>query len=141
MSSSSLPPSLLQRRNNTNGGLCGKSGDFVVGFFAFIAVLYYVNNAYQILFMNQRARLLFPSRVGEIFSSAAQNTTTTLKSSSLLAMNVNEDTKMNPSDFAWVKRCTEAFLQRDEDGVSSSASTTEMTCELFSHCPRKYRRV
>ena len=113
MSSSSLPPSLLQRRHNTNGGLCGKSGGFVVGFFAFIAVLYYVNNAYQILFMNQRARLLFPSRVGEIFSSAAQNTTTSVKkSSSLLAMNVNEDTKMNPNDFAWVKRCTEAFLQR-----------------------------
>ena len=138
MSSSSLPPSLLQRRNNTNGGLCGKSGDFVVGFFAFIAVLYYVNNAYQILFMNQRARLLFPSRVGEIFSSAAQNTTTSVKkSSSLLAMNVNEDYKMNPNDFAWVKRCTEAFLQRDEDGVSSSASSTEMTCELFSRTARE----
>jgi hypothetical protein len=29
--------------------------------------------------MNQRARLLFPSRVGEIFSSAAQNTTTSVK--------------------------------------------------------------
>lgn len=138
MSSSSLPPSLLQRRHNTNGGLCGKSGGFVVGFFAFIAVLYYVNNAYQILFMNQRARLVFPSRVGEIFSSAAQNTTTSVKkSSSLLAMNVNEDYKMNPNDFAWVKRCTEAFLQRDEDGVSSSASSTEMTCELFSRTARE----
>jgi len=136
MSSSSLPPSLLQRRNSANGGLCGKSG-FVVGFFAFIAVLYYVNNAYQILFMNQRARLL--SRVGEIFSSAAQNTTTTLagikKSSSLLATQ-NED-KMNPSDFAWVKRCSEAFLQRDEDGLSSASSTEMMTCELFSRTARE----
>ncbi|CAL6281833.1 unnamed protein product [Bathycoccus prasinos] len=137
MSSSSLPPSLLQRRNSANGGLCGKSGGFVVGFFAFIAVLYYVNNAYQILFMNQRARLL--SRVGEIFSSAAQNTTTTLagikKSSSLLATQ-NED-KMNPSDFAWVKRCSEAFLQRDEDGLSSASSTEMMTCELFSRTARE----
>jgi len=95
-----------------------------------------VNNAYQILFMNQRARLLFPRVfVGEIFSSAAQNTTT-LKSSSLLAMNTNED-KMNPSDFAWVKRCSEAFLQRDEDGVSSASSSTEMTCELFSRTARE----
>ena len=136
MSSSSFPPSLLQRRNSfTGGGLCG-GGGFVVGLFAFIAVLYYVNNAYQILFMNQRARLLFPRVfVGEIFSSAAQNTTT-LKSSSLLAMNTNED-KMNPSDFAWVKRCSEAFLQRDEDGVSSASSSTEMTCELFSRTARE----
>ena len=136
MSSSSFPPSLLQRRNSfTGGGLCG-GGGFVVGLFAFIAVLYYVNNAYQILFMNQRARLLFPrGKLGEIFSSAAQNTTT-LKSSSLLAMNTNED-KMNPSDFAWVKRCSEAFLQRDEDGVSSASSSTEMTCELFSRTARE----
>lgn len=136
MSSSSFPPSLLQRRNSTGGGLCG-GGGFVVGLFAFIAVLYYVNNAYQILFMNQRAKsLLFPrGRIGEIFSSAAQNTTT-LKSSSLLAMNTNED-KMNPSDFAWVKRCSEAFLQRDEDGVSSASSSTEMTCELFSRTARE----
>ena len=87
--------------------------------------------------MNQRARLL--SRVGEIFSSAAQNTTTTLagikKSSSLLATQ-NED-KMNPSDFAWVKRCSEAFLQRDEDGLSSASSTEMMTCELFSRTARE----
>ena len=123
-SSSSLPPPipLSSRRNN--------SGGCVVCLFAAVAILYYLNNAYQILFMNQHARL-FQGK----FSSPKKNTgakNTSMSSFSLLAM--MNDKKTSPSDFTWIKRSIDLFLDRDEDGLASSSSSS---CEFFSRTPRE----
>ena len=121
--SSSLPP-LLQASSPSrrNGG----GGGFVIGLFAFIAVLYYVNNAYQILFMNQRARLSFP---GALFSPSLENTTKSSSSSSLFKAMTMRQKKIDPSDFAWVKRASEAFYARDDDTPSS--------CEFFARTSKE----
>ena len=125
--SSSLPPLLHasspSRRNGGGGGI-------VIGLFAFIAVLYYVNNAYQILFMNQRARLSFP---GALFSPSLENTTksssSSSSSSSLFKAMTMRKNKINPSDFAWIKRASEAFYARDDDTPSS--------CEFFARTSKE----
>ena len=44
------------------------------------------------------------------------------------------DKKTSPSDFAWIKRSIDLFLDRDEDGLASSSSSS---CEFFSRTPRE----
>ena len=46
------------------------------------------------------------------------------------------DKKTSPSDFTWIKRSIDLFLDRDEDGLASSSSSS---CEFFSRVRSKLK--
>jgi len=118
------------------GGFLVTSAQALIIFISALAILYYINSAYQIL--NQRQHLtLLNERVSGFFLSKYNN-----EGNFLADRSENDDAdlmKNRPaSDFFWVKRATESFY--DVHGSSSSSKSADENdeeedakCEIFSN--------